>query len=201
MAIEPNSPAPDAPEDTLIQGHNYDGIEEYDNPMPGWWLWIFWISVIFAPIYFIGVHQAGFINSYGDDLAADQAELQAVREAYEAANPSFQVDEATLATFVADPAAVEAGATIFAANCLPCHGPQGGGLIGPNLTDDYWIHGPNHTDLFNVITNGVVEKGMTPWGNILTPEQRAQVIAFVRSLHGTNPPGAKEPQGTLVTGA
>jgi cytochrome c oxidase cbb3-type subunit III len=201
MAIEPTSPAPDAPEDTLIQGHNYDGIEEYDNPMPGWWLWIFWITVIFAPIYFVGVHQAGFINTYTDDLAADQAEMQAVRDAYEATNPSFQVDDATLATFVADPAAVEAGATIFAANCLPCHGPQGGGLIGPNLTDDYWIHGANHTDLFNVITNGVVEKGMTPWGNILTPEQRAQVIAFVRSLHGTNPAGAKEPQGTLVTGA
>lgn len=201
MANEPLQNTDESSDDLVIQGHNYDGIEEYDNPMPGWWLWIFWISVVFAPIYFIGVHQAGFINSYGDDLAAGQAEIQAIRDAHEAANPSFVVDDSTLARYVADAAAVEAGAAIFAQNCLACHGPAGGGLIGPNLTDDYWIHGNRHTDLYNVITNGVIEKGMTPWGSILSPEQRAQLVAFVRSLHGTNPEGAKEPQGELYTGA
>ncbi len=81
--------------------------------------------------------------------------------------------------------------------CMPCHGDQGQGLIGPNLTDAYWLHGNTDVDLFNVITRGVVEKGMTAWESTLSAEQRAQLVSFIRSLAGTTPPGAKEPQGTL----
>lgn len=202
MAHEPHPhPAPDENPDVVIEGHNYDGIREYDNPMPGWWLGIFWVTVLFAPLYFLGVHVFGFINTYEEDLAEGQAELQAVREEYERANPSFTADEASIAAYIGDAGHIEAGSQLFATNCAACHGNAGQGLIGPNLTDDYWIHGNRNTDLFTVITDGVIEKGMTPWGNILTPEQRAQVIAFIRSIHGTEPEGAREPQGEYFEGA
>ena len=178
-----------------LTDHDYDGIQEYDNPMPGWYTWIFILTVVFAVFYVLGIHVFGFINTYEDDLAAGQADLQTIRANYEAANPVASFDEATIATYIGDPAQVEAGAGYFATYCLACHGDKGQGLIGPNLTDNYWLHGNTNQDLFNVITNGVVEKGMAPWSAVLSPEQRAQTIAFIRSLEGTNPEGAKEPQG------
>jgi len=201
MAIAEKDRRPDPNQDVVIEGHNYDGIREYDNPMPGWWLGIFWATVVFAPIYILGVHVFGFVNTYEDDLASGQSELREMREAHDAANPTFTADEPTLQAYVDDAVQKEAGATIFATNCAPCHGAAGQGLIGPNLTDRYWIHGGRNTDLFRVITDGVIEKGMTPWSNILSPEQRAQVIAFIRSIAGTEPEGAKEPQGELYEGA
>jgi cytochrome c oxidase cbb3-type subunit 3 len=195
MAIDERQDGPE--QDVVIEGHNYDGIREYDNPMPGWWLGIFWASVVFAPIYMLGVHVFGFIDTYEEDLAQGQAELQEIRSAHEAANPTFLADEGTLAAYVGDEVHVEAGARLFATNCAACHGNAGQGLIGPNLTDRYWIHGSRNADLFGVITNGVIEKGMTPWGSILSPEQRAQLVAFIRSIEGTEPDGAREPQGEL----
>lgn len=197
MATDEQQNGPGETRDIVIEGHNYDGIREYDNPMPGWWLGIFWAGVVFAPIYILGVHVFGFINTYEDDLAESQAELREVRAAHDAANPSFLADEATLAAYVGDEVQIEAGSAIFATNCSPCHGNNGQGLIGPNLTDRYWLHGESNTDLYEVITNGVVEKGMTPWGSILSPEKRAQVIAFIRSIEGSEPDGARDPQGEL----
>lgn len=182
-------------EQDRLRDHNYDGIQEYDNPMPGWWTWIFILTVAFGVFYVLGIHVFGFINTYQDDLAEGQAELQAIRADYEAANPTVTFDEETIAAYVGDPTAIDAGATTFATYCAVCHGNVGQGLIGPNLTDNYWLHGNRNEDLFNVITNGVIEKGMASWAPVLAPEARAQVIAFIRSLEGTNPPDAKEPQG------
>ncbi len=186
-----------AQKDAILREHMYDGIQEYDNPMPGWWLWIFWATVIFAPIYILGVHVFDFIPSYEDDLAAGQAEIQSIREAYESTTQPFEITPETMAAYIGVQEHIDAGAAIFSANCLMCHGDKGQGLIGPNLTDNYWIHGNEDANLFNVITNGVPEKGMTAWANILSPEQRAQVIAFIRTLAGTNPPGGRDPEGEL----
>jgi cytochrome c oxidase cbb3-type subunit 3 len=132
--------------DVPIAGHNYDGIREYDNPMPGWWVWLFWASVAVAPFYALGVHVFGYFDTYEEDLAEGQAALMDVRHAYAEANPTFQVDEETLASFVENPAMAEAGAAHYAAQCAACHGPQGQGLIGPNMTDDYWLHGGTNVD-------------------------------------------------------
>ncbi len=199
MNTAPNNPnAPQGDRDQVIKGHNYDGIKEYDNPMPGRWVGIFWVCVAFAIFYIPAVHVFDWVDTYEEDLAQSQAELQLIRDNYAAANPTFTVDEASLEAYVGQAAAIEAGATIYAANCAACHGQAGEGLIGPNLTDDYWIHGATNVAMFNVITDGVLEKGMTPWGGILSPEQRAETIAFLRSIHGTNPEGAKAPQGELV---
>jgi cytochrome c oxidase cbb3-type subunit 3 len=195
---EPNAGMPEQGRDVPIKGHSYDGIKEYDNPMPGWWIWIFVVSVIWAPVYVVGVHAFGFINTYEKDLQAGQAELVALRHAASEGAGAEAFDNARIQEFVGDQTAVQAGAALFQTNCMACHGPQGQGLIGPNLTDDYWIHGNQNTDLFNVITNGVPDKGMTPWGAILPPEDRVEVIAFIRSIHGSNPPNPKEPQGELM---
>lgn len=194
---EPTEPRQQAEQGPIL-GHHFDGIREYDNPMPGWWIWIFWVTIIIAPIYVLGVHVFGYINSYEDDLQEDMGELQEIRMAYETATPSSSFDVETLAAYAEDPAAIEAGGQTYQTYCLPCHGAAGEGGIGPNLTDDYWIHGNQLTDMFQVVTQGVVDKGMTPWDGILTPEQRAQVVAFVHSLHGTTPPNAKAPQGDLI---
>ncbi|MEQ9104257.1 MAG: c-type cytochrome [Rhodothermales bacterium] len=189
------SGASDPDNEPLISGHSYDGIEEYDNPMPGWWLWLFWLCVLFAPIYVLGVHFFGFINTYEDDLADSQAAIQEVRDAWEAENPTFEVSNEAIAAYIGVDEHIQAGAQVYSANCSMCHGNDGEGLIGPNLTDAYWIHGNQNVDLFNVITNGVLDKGMTPWGGVLTPEQRSQLVAYIRSIEGTEPENAKAAEG------
>lgn len=198
---ETPSHAPDGTtggDDAIIRGHNYDGIKEYDNPMPGWWVWIFVLSVIFAPIYVLGVHVFGFLDSYEDDLAQGREELQVMRHAYAEANPDAAVDASSLDELVANPEMVEAGAAHFAAQCAACHGMQGQGLIGPNLTDNYWIHGAANSAIFDVITKGVLEKGMPPWEAVFSPEERAELVAFIKSIQGTNPPNPKAPEGEAV---
>lgn len=192
----PNSKS-NTPEEDLLRAHEYDGIQEYDNPMPGWWTWLFIATAAFGVIYILGIHVFDFIPTYEQDLAEGQAEIATIRAAYDQQNPVVVFDEAKLAEYMGNAEQIEAGSVHYMTYCLPCHGDQGQGLIGPNLTDNYWIHGNDNEALYNVITNGVVEKGMAPWANVLTPEQRAQALAFVRSLAGTNPPGAKEPQGDL----
>lgn len=182
-----------------MEGHSYDGIKEYDNPMPGWWVWTFIACIVFSAVYLLGVHVFGFINTYEDDLAASLEQLEAVRAAYASANPTFQADEETLAALIADPASATNGAATYATYCAACHGDQGQGLIGPNLTDAYWLNGGTNVDIFEVITSGVPAKGMPAWENALSPEQRGELLAYIRSLAGTEPPGAKEPQGELVT--
>jgi cytochrome c oxidase cbb3-type subunit 3 len=184
--------------DQLLQGHSYDGIKEYDNPMPGWWIWIFWASVAFSVVYFVGITWFDFVDTYEDDLAEGQQELQAMRTAYAEANPTFEPTPAALADYVGDNAAIQAGAETYASVCASCHGDNGGGLIGPNLTDQYWIHGGSNVDIFNILTDGVPAKGMPAWDSQLSPEKRAELVAFIRSLQGTDPPNAKEPEGELV---
>ena len=185
----------------VIKGHKYDGIKEYDNPMPGWWMWLFVLSIAFAVVYFLGINFLGIVDTYEDDLAQSLAELEGIREAYAASGAAFIPDAATLAAYIDQEDQIEAGAQAFASYCMPCHAAQGQGLIGPNLTDDFWIHGGSNVDIFNVITVGVPDKGMTPWDSVLSPDERAQLVAFIRSIYGTNPPNAKEPQGDSYQGA
>lgn len=184
--------------DQVIQGHKYDGIKEYDNPMPGWWVWLFYASIAFAAFYYVGITFFGFIDTYGEDLAESQQQLQQQRVAYAEANPTFAPDEASLARYVGNTGREEAGAVHYQAICAACHGDQGQGSIGPNLTDAYWIYGHSNLDLYEAITVGFPDRGMPPWDAVLSPEERGEVVAFLRTLEGTNPPNAKEPQGELV---
>lgn len=178
-----------------IQGHKYDGIREYDNPMPGWWVWLFIVCVAFAPVYMLGINQFGFINTYEEDLAQSQADLEEIREIYAASAPSFETDARALQEFATNPLNAAAGAETFATICAACHGDVGQGLIGPNLTDEFWINGGSEEDIYLNISEGVPANGMPAWNASLSEEEIAQVMAYVVSLFGTNPSGAKEAQG------
>jgi cytochrome c oxidase cbb3-type subunit 3 len=142
--------------------HEYDGIIEHDNPLPTWWLWTFFLTIIFAFIYFLH---------------------------YEVANgPTLK------AAFSAE-GIVNAGKAVFESKCTACHGQELQGLIGPNLTDKFWIHGGNRMDIVKVIREGVSDKGMPPWGPILKKEEVYSVTAYILSKQGSNPAGAKAPEG------
>ena len=201
-----STPTPSGPESTPgssgapIQGHKYDGIQEYDNPMPGWWVWIFIVCIVFSPIYILGVHQFGFINTYEDDLAQAQAELAEIREVYATTGPSFKTDAGALAEYAADPLMATAGGETFATLCAACHGDAGQGLIGPNLTDEFWIGGGSEEEIYQNISDGVPANGMPAWNTSLSEEEIAEAMAYVISLYGTNPPSPKPPQGEPYVG-
>ncbi|MEM6325957.1 MAG: cbb3-type cytochrome c oxidase N-terminal domain-containing protein [Bacteroidota bacterium] len=181
--------------DRVIQGHTYDGIREYDNPMPGWWVAIFWACVLFAPVYMLGVHVFDWIDDYGDDFAEAGEELEAVRLAYASTGPAFKTDEGALREYASDADMAVAGAVHFGAVCAACHGQQGEGTIGPNLTDAFWLHGAEPQQLWTSIAEGFPEQGMPAMQDQLGDQERAEVMAYVYSIQGTNPPGAKAPQG------
>ena len=173
-----------------IQGpiiHEYDGIEEADNDLPKWWLFVFYASIAFACIYWFWYHEYGI-----DELpsAAYAAEMEA--------RAGDQVTPELLAALAEDEDAVEAGRALYMTNCVACHAAEGQGQIGPNLTDDYWIHGGSAMDIHGVVATGVLDKGMPPWAGPLGPRGTREVVAYVLTLRSTNVPG-KEPQGELVT--
>lgn len=179
-------------EENLLLGHNYDGIEELDHVLPRWWLWLFYITMVFAAWY-AGYYLLGSGPSSRQELTAAMKELDALKptQVPETGNSA----EALLAAFK-DPTKINHGKEIFAAKCVACHGANGQGVIGPNLTDDFWIHGKGTLkDIASVIATGVPDKGMPPWGPLLTAEEQRDVGGFVHSIHGTNPAGAKPPQG------
>jgi cytochrome c oxidase cbb3-type subunit 3 len=182
-------------EEALVLDHDYDGIQELDHPLPFWWLAIFWGTMAFAivyGIYFHGMDGGSLAQEYADAMS----KVKALQPA--PAQGGGLSDEQLLAAFK-NPTTVAAGKDVFAKNCASCHGPEAGGLIGPNLTDDFWIHGQGMpADIINTITNGVPEKGMPTWGPVLKAEEIVAAGAYVRSLHGTKPANPKEPQGNQV---
>ena len=178
--------------DKLLES-NYDGIQEYDNQLPRWWVWLFYITIVFGVVY--AVYQHGFAPSQSELLAAQMEELQLLKKT---AAPAPGVKDVDLSSFVQVATNIESGKSIFIGKCAACHGVTGGGMIGPNLADDYWIHGGDLPSIKRVIVEGVVEKGMVPWQNLLSPEEINQVVAFVWSLRGTTPANPKSPQGELV---
>jgi cytochrome c oxidase cbb3-type subunit 3 len=182
------------PEEDRLLDHSYDGIREYDNPMPRWWLLLFAVTIIFVPIYYL---------MPGDIGAGAQRDEVYAREmaAFKAEHPDFGKSTVTaeaLAAIVSDPAQVAAGRAVFTTTCAACHQADGGGLIGPNLTDNSWIHGGTPMAVHAAITNGVLAKGMPAWGTLLKPEQINAVTAFVRSLQGTTPKSPKAAEGVVT---
>jgi len=179
--------------DKLLSGHEYDGIKELDNKLPKWWLGLFYITIIFAVVYFTRFHiiKTGDLQEeeYNKEVASAMIE-------YKAATPASTLDASNV-TLLTDAAGLAAGKAIFDKSCVVCHLAQGQGLVGPNLTDNYWIHGCTIDQIFNLITVGVTEKGMISWKDQLTPEQIQQVASYIVSLQGSNPPNPKPPQGDI----
>lgn len=192
MSKQTNTPE----QDVIIEGHDYDGILEYDNPMPRWWLAIFGITVVWSGYYVLGISM-GWINTYEKDLAAESEIIDAQQAAWRASQ--IPVDQAYLEGKRQDPAIMAAGKAAFDMNCAACHGFNGEGMIGPNLTDDYWLHGGALMDIYNVANDGVLDKGMPAWGALLTHEELIGTVAYIDSLRGSNPANAKAAQGELWT--
>ena len=177
-----------------LMDHVYDGIQEYDNPMPRWWIWMFWGSFWFSLAYLFH-YWAGNGVSELESFEAEVAEVAAV-EARKAM--SDEVTEAGLTTLVADGKSVSGGGEVFQTRCAACHMEKGQGSIGPNLTDNSWIHGKGALmDIYKVVGEGVAAKGMPAWNRQLTPTELRQVVAFVGTLRGTNVEG-KAPEGEPV---
>ena len=177
-------------------GHEeYDGIKELDNPLPPWLKYIFYISIIISVAYLtrlVVFKDATIVQKkeYSKEMAAARAktEVAAKEEATQTAAQPAMTQEQILA----------AGKVTFDKICYVCHGKFGEGLVGPNFTDDYWIHGNRPEDLKKVIVDGVIDKGMLSYKSQLSNKQIDQVVAYILSLHGTNPPNQKAPQGVKV---
>ncbi len=183
--------------DKLIEGHNYDGIQELNNPLPGWWLMTFYLTIIFSVIYF-GYYQIFGGPTSEEELASALSSIQGEREI--AAEERGEKTEQDFVAMAEDSAAIESGMTEYVAKCAVCHGDKGQGLIGPNLTDEYWISADGSvTSIITTINTGVVDKGMPPWKGQIAPELIENIAVYVYTLQGTEPEGAKPPQGEKIT--
>ncbi len=194
MSRDSENSVPGGVTDELLD-HEYDGIREYDNPLPKWWVWMFWGSFWFALLYFFHFH----IGAKGTSVAqAYVDELKEAREAEAKMAMGDAVSEEGLAKLMANKPMMEDTKAIFKARCEQCHADKGQGLIGPNLTDDHWIHGGGKLmDIYKTVDEGVAAKGMPAWGRQLTPIELRKVVAYVGSIRGTNVPG-KAPEGEKV---
>ena len=178
----------------IDSGHNYDGIRELDNKVPGWWSFAFFGCILFGAVYMYRYHVAHSAPLPHEELSIAQAKAAKAKAEY-MKNQSESVDENSVV--MSDAAGIAEGAELFKTNCVVCHLAQGQGSIGPNLTDDYWINKGGLKDIFATIKYGVPAKGMKSWVEDFSPRQIANLASFVKSLRGTNPPNPKEKQGEL----
>lgn len=182
-------------ESELVLDHEYDGIRELDNNLPPWWIYSFYATIIFAVIYMARFH---VFNGSTQEQEYERAMAIAALEIEEYRRTAKDLVDASTVVILTEPGDLSAGKTIYENTCAACHRMDGGGGIGPNLTDDYWILGGSIGDIFTVISEGGRPgKGMIAWKNDLSPLQIAQVSSYITTLHGTNPPDAKEAEGDL----
>lgn len=183
-----------------LMDHEYDGIREYDNPLPGWWKQIFWATFVFSLGYFGYYH----LSDRGPSVAETYAEEMRAFKAAEAGRVAErgEVTEAGLEALGKDAGAMEQIHKTYVTTCAVCHAVTGGGGIGPNLTDAHWINGGGTlVDIHNVISSGSVAKGMPAWGPALGADTVRALAAYVGKLRNTNAPGGKAPEGRPVGAA
>ncbi|MEO0790459.1 MAG: cbb3-type cytochrome c oxidase N-terminal domain-containing protein [Bacteroidota bacterium] len=186
---------PQEQEAVLMLDHEYDGIHELDNRLPPWWLGIMYVTTVFAFLYIGYQHFSGYGISNVEQYALEMEEAQLRIDEF-LATQANSVDESNVIALVAEDD-LSKGEMIYAGNCVACHGAFGEGTIGPNLTDDYWLHGGSIADVFTTIKYGVVEKGMQAWKTNLSPLQMQQVASYIKNMRGTEPPNPKPAEGEL----
>ncbi|MEP7254461.1 MAG: cbb3-type cytochrome c oxidase N-terminal domain-containing protein [Ferruginibacter sp.] len=185
----------------IMLDHNYDGIRELDNALPPWWKYGFYITIVIAFIYLLNFHVLGLGKNPTEEYNIEMENARIEKEIYDANNKD-KVDENNVP--MADASGIQAGQQMFEANCVACHVKGAGGSqnpvsVGPNLTDDYWLHKGSLNDIYNTIKNGYLDKGMQSWSSKFNPKEISQLASYIKSLKGTNPPNAKLPQGEIYT--
>ena len=178
----------------IMQDHEYDGIQELDNPAPAWFQALFYITIVFAIVYMVQYHMIGKPNSSTDEYLQEMTVAQQQKEELLKTGGLINENNVTILTDAAD---LEKGKEIFTVNCVSCHNADGGGGVGPNLTDQNWIHGGGIKNVFATIKNGVPAKGMIAWQTQLNPKQMNQVASYVLTLQGTKPASPKAPEGNV----
>lgn len=211
--------------------HDYDGIQELDNDLPRWWLWLFILTIIWAVVYLLYFHvfDVGYLQAdeYKKEMNPNYVRVSDADSKFLGVLPDYhnpyyspkgdmtprlellgkgvqkfveETKETDTVTYVAltDETDLKAGKAIFVKNCVQCHGAAGQGLIGPNLTDKYWIHPADFSGIVKSIKYGYPAKGMISWRAFLKPEEILKVASYVKSLKGSNPPNAKAPQGDII---
>ncbi|NGX84386.1 cbb3-type cytochrome c oxidase N-terminal domain-containing protein [Aequorivita sp. KMM 9714] len=182
-------------EQEIVLEHNYDGIRELDNNLPPWWKYLFYATIVFAGVYLVYYEIFDGPNQI-DELETEIAQAKIDIAKYKENNKDL-IDASTV-EFLDSPSDLAAGKAIYTDNCVACHKDSGGGGIGPNLTDDYWILGGGIKNIYNTISEGGrAGKGMIAWKTDLKPSEIAQVSSYVMTLHGTNPADGKEPEGEI----
>ena len=190
---------PIAKEETVMLEHSYDGIRELDNHLPPWWLGLLYSSIVFAVVYLLNYHVWHWSPSQEQEYTLSVEEGKKEMEAYQA-KMGESIDEKSVA-LLTDAKTIGNGKAIYAEKCVACHGAAGEGGVGPNLTDEYWLHGGTINNIFGVVKNGVPEKGMIAWKATLKPAQIQEVSNYILTLQGTNPANPKAPQGPKATAA
>lgn len=182
-------------EEEIILDHNYDGIKELDNSLPPWWVYMFYATIIFAVVYLVrfevfdGDNQ---VTEYNNAVAEARADLDKYKET------ATDLVDASTVTLLTDEKDLKRGKAIYNLNCAACHTADGGGSIGPNLVDEYWILGGGIKNVFTTISNGGRDgKGMVAWNKILKPVDIAKVSSYILSLQGTTPANPKKAEGEI----
>ncbi len=183
-------------EKDIMLDHDFDGIRELDNTIPPWFNILFYGSVVIAVLYMLNYHVFKMSGLSAEEYNEEMKIAAMQRD--ELIRTGAFINENTV-KLMKDDATLTEGKTIFTTNCTVCHGPGGGGLIGPNLTDDYWIHGGGVVNVFKTVKYGVPVKGMISWQNQLNPKQIQAVANYILTLKGSNPANPKQPEGTIYT--
>jgi len=180
----------------ILLDHDYDGIKELDNALPPWWKYGFYITIVIAVIYIFNFHVWGIGKNPEQEYAEEMLEGKRIEELYKAKTKNL-VDENNVV--ISDASGIETGKAMYTQSCVACHGMKGEGGIGPNLTDEYWIHGGSMNNIYNTLKIGYPEKGMQSWQTMFSPVQLKNLASYVKSIKGTNPPNGKAPQGIIFS--
>lgn len=189
-----NKGVPIEREKDVMLDHDFDGIRELNNSVPPWFNWLFYGTIIIGIVYMINYHVIGSGQVMVDEYLNEVKIANDKRE--ELIRTGAFINENTV-TLLSDAADLDKGKQIYTTNCLQCHGPDGGGIVGPNLTDKNWIHGGGIKNVFKIVTEGVPAKGMVSWKTLLTPKQIQQVSSYVLTFQGTTPVTGKPPEGEI----